>query len=219
MGWINYLTLNGYKQEEKMRKLLAIVATALIIGSTAYAVDMGGKIGFGVGPVPGSSILEPSFFSMRVGIINPLVVEPWFLYYSDVSDDKYDTLKTTNTDIGVGVRALFAFLSKDKSNLYATFGFGVEIPKTVVEDYSVGTPAELTTSEMGYSVYLGLSLEHFVTPNFSVAISSEGGFSGFSSTTENTAGTTVAEDAYTTIFIGNGYGFMSNFGLMFNWYL
>lgn len=213
-----------------MRKLFAIVALAAVIGSSAYAVDMGGKIGFGVGPVPQlTSILQPCYFSMRVGVINPLVVEPWFLYYSNAKDvvidpvPSSDTTKTTVSNLGLGVRTLFAILAKEKSNLYATFGFGFNMPKVIVDDYSDGPSKHTTTtSEMYYIVFLGLELEHFLTNNFSIAISTEGGFSGGSSKEETKAGTTTTtgeDNSSMEILLGNGNGILSNFGLMFNLYL
>jgi len=199
-----------------MRKFVAIIGAVAVIGATASAVDMGGRIGFGVGPYPGGSIWEPAYFSMRIGIMEPLVIEPSIVYYSDVTDDKIDSIKTTISNMGVGVRGLFPFLKGETANLYGTFGFGFDMPKTIGDYYSTGG-ANMTTSGIAYSVFFGLALERFINENFSVCISSESSYSGSSSKTEVKSGTTTTttdETTATELLFGN-----TRFRLMFFWYL
>lgn len=198
-----------------MRKFVAIIGAVAVIGATASAVDMGGRIGFGVGPSSGSSILIPSVFGMRMGV-GPVVIEPSIVYYSDVTDDKIDSIKTTISNMGVGVRGLFPFLKGETANLYGTFGFGFDMPKTIGDYYSTGG-ANMTTSGIAYSVFFGLALERFINENFSVCISSESSYSGSSSKTEVKSGTTTTttdETTATELLFGN-----TRFRLMFFWYL
>ncbi len=198
-----------------MRKFVAIIGAVAVIGATASAVDMGGRIGFGVGPSSGSSILIPSVFGMRMGV-GPVVIEPSVVYSSDVTDDKIDSIKTSYSNMGVGVRGLFPFLKGETANLYGTFGFSFDMPKTICDYYSTGG-TKMTTSGTVYSVFFGLALERFINPNFSVCVSSEGSYSGSSSKEEwESAGTTQIrrESSTTDLFFGN-----TSFSLMFFWYL
>ena len=198
-----------------MRKFGAIIGAVVIIGTTAFAVDMNKKIGFGVGPYPGGSIWEPVYFSMRMGI-GPVVLEPRVVYLSDASDDKTDSTKTSDSDMGLGVRGLFPFIKKESANFYGTFGFGFDMLKTAAEDYSAND-TKLTTSGTVYEVFFGLALERFIKDKFSVCISSESSFSGGSSKADwkvGTTTTTISETSDTDLFFGN-----TKFGLMFFWYL
>ncbi len=198
-----------------MKKFVAIIAAVIVIGGTASAVDMNKKIGFGVGPYPGGSIWEPAYFSMRVGV-GPVVIEPSVLYSLYTSDNEIDSLKITNSDIGFSIRGLFPFIKKEKSNLYGTFGFGFDMLKDIY-DYYTTSSSKITNSTTTYGIPLGLALEHFVTPNFSVCISSENFFGGSSEENKMESGgqtTTTKEPSITNILLGNLY-----FSLMFFWYL
>jgi hypothetical protein len=203
-----------------MRKFAAIIAVSAIIAGTASAVDMNGKIGFGVGSAGGNSILIPSNINMDIGITKSIIIEPTLIFGTYISDLKLDSLsptsdsvKRTTTDIQLGCRALFTLLNKEKSNFYVTGGFLIGMPKYVYEDYSAN-PDKDTQSEMDYAIFLGLALEHFVTSNFSVRIISEGGYSGSTYTEENKDSKKQYDKGISDIVIGN-----TNFGIFFNWYL
>ena len=214
----------GLQKEVRMRKFGAIIGTVVIIGTAASAVNMSGKIGFGVGPYSGGSIWEPSVFSMRISPFGPIVIEPRVVYSSDVTDNKIDSTKVTTSNVGLAIRGLFPFLKKEKSNLYGTFGFGFDTPKTVYESYATDSTTTVigystTTSGTTYDIFFGVAFEHFINSNFSVCISSESSYGGSSSKTEwksdaSPDPTITSNSSGTDLFFGN-----TKFGLMFFWYL
>jgi len=210
----------------EMRKFATILALSAVIAGTASAVDMGGKIGFGVGPAPitvdfkPGSILEPALFGMRVGISNFIIVEPKILFTQIGLEDKTDTtntMKYSASIMGICERTLFTLKSKEKSNLYGTVGLGFgNVTGNIEPEDTLVTKQKL--SGMLYGVSLGLALEHFITPNFSVFISSEGGYAGGSVKGENQDGSSPADK----ILEVNGHGLLignTQFSLMFFWYL
>ncbi|MDD5529053.1 MAG: hypothetical protein PHX21_03385 [bacterium] len=222
----------------EMRKFAAIIAISAVIAGTASAVNMGGKIGFGVGSAsssyydptigkigtfvqPACKILEPSNISMKIGITNSIVLEPTVFYHTTMLDQKTDpatdSTKYTGANMGIGCRALFAVIKKEKSNFYGTFQFAFGTPSYITEDYSNATKYTLKKSGMTYNVLLGLALEHFITSNFSVCIISEAGYGGGTYKEERTANnttTTNEEGSTTDMLLGN-----TNFGIFLFWYL
>ncbi|MDD2891266.1 MAG: hypothetical protein PHE49_11615, partial [bacterium] len=166
------------------------------------------------------SILDPDFFGMRVGISNFIIVEPKILFTQIGAENKTDTantIKYSASIMGICERTLFTLKSKEKSNLYGTVGLGFGNVTGNIEPEDTAL-TKTTFSGMLYGVSLGLALEHFITPNFSVFLSSEGGYAGGSLKGETKVGSSPADK----ILEGNGHGLLignTQFSLMFFWYL
>jgi opacity protein-like surface antigen len=151
---------------------------------------MGGKVGFGLGITQGSSVLNPDYLAMKIGIMPMIAIEPTidFDKYSD--DNKIDSIKTNNMDIGLGLNLILAFARSKSTNIYGFGGLGFGIFNHQEENYS---SAKTKTKNSGniIGIPLGLGLEHFITETFSIDLRAVSGLLIGSNKTEYTEGNTT----------------------------
>jgi len=173
-------------------KRIVLVLALLFAVQTVWAADMSNKVGFGIGQaIPGGELLSPSYFTMRVGLMPGMVLAPELFLLMVSEDSKVDTVKTSQSNIGLGIGVLFRVLGTNTTNLYGIGGFGFEMDKATTEDYSEGNPSKLTSSQSAFGLDLGLGLEHFVTNTLAVNLNTLSGLSKYSSKTEQEVGPTT----------------------------
>jgi hypothetical protein len=138
--------------------LLLLVLTL----STAFAVDMHGKVGMGVAWASGQSGFVPQYALTKIGLSERFVLEPT-LYITSIS------VSNGGTEDGYSfeMTALFAYavMANAKSNVYAKAGVGFSTAK------------EIGSQMIGTSILLplGFALEHFVSEYFSVDLNARMG--------------------------------------------
>jgi len=182
-----------------MKKIVVAVALVVLV-SGLYAVDMGGKIGFGLGIYQGGSILTPQVLSTKVGIFGPLAIEPKLLFATSSFDLKSDSTKINLLETTFGLDALITLKSRATTNIYGIGGARFGIVKLEMEDYH-SYDGKITSSGNIFGLNMGVGLEHFITESFSVDIRTLSGFDMTSAKIETKTGT-VTE----TVMELSGYG-------------
>lgn len=206
-----------------MKKLLPLLLILTL--STVFAVDMSGKIGFGIGTSRFGDLLKPSLFAMRVGISPKILLEPWLdisqaalkikVPMTEWSEETEQEFSLQNK--GLGAQIQFALRSNEKSNLYGIGGatFGMAELKNVTKygeyKYTVSLPGTY------FVIPLGLGGEYFIIDDhFSVNINAKFGFakiSGKLKTAAEAVEAVLAEYNVPAFSIGN-----SLFDIYFVWY-
>lgn len=198
----------------------------IILISLSFAVDMSGKFGMGIGTTRFGDLLKPSLFSLRIGLLPELVLEP----YLDISQIRFtvkypktDTLEkreydTIFTNKGIGLEALYAWKSEKRTNLYGILGIYLGrietkyVSKVKEEKATKSTPIDY------WAIPLGIGGEYFFNDHFSINLNMKFGFMKASSKnklSQEPEATEKVLDEYTLF----GYSISTNlFTLLFNFY-
>ncbi|MEO0099545.1 MAG: DUF2715 domain-containing protein [candidate division WOR-3 bacterium] len=148
-----------------LRNLLIGILTFFFL-STAWAVDLKGKIGFGAGwliPAPqdeyglGLGLLSPNVVTTRIGLSSRIVIEPNFQILSVANDEKASAFI---------LRGLFdyAFLEHEKTNISPKIGF----------EFATSSEGGATLFS-GFGLPLGIGLEHWLSEHFSIDLTTISG--------------------------------------------
>ncbi|MCK4306656.1 hypothetical protein KAW50_00350 [candidate division WOR-3 bacterium] len=152
-----------------------IIASILFIATSGA----GKRIGFGVGQTIGEHLLTPSLFTMRITIGKSFVIAPEVNFRYGSSDAGIDSIKTSTFGMGLESNLYYSLVKKEKTKFYGIGGIGFESSTEVREWYeheyhpdTLVIKVEHTTSTSSQGLNLGLGLEHFLTNNLSLFISS-----------------------------------------------
>lgn len=207
-----------------MKKTLLIVF--LFVVTTAFAVDMKGKIGLGTGTTRFGDILKPSLFAMRFGISEKMLIEPWFDISSvsgkitipkDVTGGEEAEEKLSLQNKGLGLQTFYVLRGNEKSNLYGIGGFLFGMAELKSETKYGDDKYTATTPLTYFAIPLGIGGERFLIDDcLSVNINAKCGFAkiwGKAKTIDNATEKTWAEYDVPMFNFGN-----SLFSLYFMWY-
>jgi hypothetical protein len=135
--------------------------------STAFAVDLKGRIGFGAGwtiPSPtdeygfGLGLLSPTLVMTKIGLAPRIAIEPTFQIMSVSNDEKASAFI---------LQGLFDYvlLEHEKTNIAPKVGFSFATA-------SAGGSTILS----GFGIPLGIGLEHWISEHFAIDLTTMSGF-------------------------------------------
>ncbi|MEO0097781.1 MAG: hypothetical protein ABIK78_06780 [candidate division WOR-3 bacterium] len=201
-----------------------IIFFFIILFSISLAVDMSGKFGMGIGTKGFGDLLKPTLFSLRIGLLPELVLEPWLDISSlkftvkypkteELEEREYDT---SFTNKGIGLEGLYALKSEKKTNLYGILG--IYLGRIEIK-YESKTKEE-KTSNFAFINYWGIPLgiggEYFLNNHFSVNLNMKIGFMKASGKNKLSVEATEKLLKEYSIF---GYNISTNlFTVLFNFY-
>lgn len=203
-----------------------IIFLSIILISIGLAVDMTGKFGMGIGTTRFGDLLKPTLFSLRIGLMPELVLEPWL----DISQIKFtvkypktDTLEkreydTIFTNKGIGLEALYAWKSEKKTNLYGILGICLGrmeikyVSRVKEEKTTASTPINY------WAIPLGIGGEYFLNDHFSINLNMKIGFMKTSSKNKSSQEEEATEKVLKEYSLF-GYSISTNlFTILFNFY-
>ncbi|MEO0087382.1 MAG: hypothetical protein ABIK90_04830 [candidate division WOR-3 bacterium] len=201
-----------------------IIILCILLLSISFAVDMAGKVGMGIGTKRFGDLLKPTIFSLRIGVLSELVLEPWLDISSlkftvnypkteELEEREYDT---SFTNKGIGLEGLYALKSEKKTNLYGILG--IYLGRIEIK-YESKTKEE-KTSNFAFINYWGIPLgiggEYFLNNHFSVNLNMKIGFMKASGKNKLSVEATEKLLKEYSIF---GYNISTNlFTVLFNFY-
>ncbi|MEO0091043.1 MAG: hypothetical protein ABIK77_06695 [candidate division WOR-3 bacterium] len=201
-----------------------IIILFILLLSISFAVDMAGKVGMGIGTKRFGDLLKPTIFSLRIGVLSELVLEPWLDISSlkftvnypkteELEEREYDT---SFTNKGIGLEGLYALKSEKKTNLYGILG--IYLGRIEIK-YESKTKEE-KTSNFAFINYWGIPLgiggEYFLNNHFSVNLNMKIGFMKASGKNKLSVEATEKLLKEYSIF---GYNISTNlFTVLFNFY-
>ncbi len=153
-----------------------IIILFILLLSISFAFDMAGKIGMGIGTERFGDLLKPSLFSLRIGLLPELVLEPYLDISSlkltvkypksgEVEEKEFDTIFTNK---GIGLEVFYALKSEKKTNLYGILG--LSLGRLEIK-YETKIKEEKTTYFIPINYWrlpFGVGGEYFLNEHFSI---------------------------------------------------